>query len=243
MLQPLSDASSEKKEGTDKAAHPQQTADLWRTPLQRRRLPKKRKGFTQEARVGGQKIYLRTGEYEDGRLGEIFVDVHKEGASFRSLMNCFAIAISLGLQYGVPLEEYVDCFTFTSFEPRGIVNDHPNIKHANSMIDYLFRVIALEYLKRTDLVQVKPQEITPEADATKILASPTASSKELKEAEEILKTESKLPVYKIADSSVASQYLGSMMGDAPFCSICGHLTVRNGACYKCLNCGNSLGCS
>ena len=241
MLQPLSDASTEKKEGKEKA--PQQIADLWRTPLQRRRLPKKRKGFTQEARVGGQKIYLRTGEYEDGRLGEIFVDVHKEGASFRSLMNCFAIAISLGLQYGVPLEEYVDCFTFTSFEPRGTVTDHPNIKHANSMIDYLFRVIALEYLKRTDLVQVKPQEITPEADATKILASPTASSKELQEAEEILKTESKLPVYKLAESSVASQYLGSMMGDAPFCSICGHLTVRNGACYKCLNCGNSLGCS
>ncbi len=103
MLQPLSDASSEKKEGTDKAAHPQQTADLWRTPLQRRRLPKKRKGFTQEARVGGQKIYLRTGEYEDGRLGEIFVDVHKEGASFRSLMNCFAIAISLGPNTASPL--------------------------------------------------------------------------------------------------------------------------------------------
>jgi ribonucleoside-diphosphate reductase alpha chain len=241
MLQPLSDASSEKKEGKEKA--PQEAVDLWRTPLQRRRLPKKRKGFTQEARVGGQKIYLRTGEYEDGRLGEIFVDVHKEGASFRSLMNCFAIAISLGLQYGVPLEEYVDCFTFTSFEPRGVVNDHPNIKHANSMIDYLFRVIALEYLERTDLVQVKPQELTAESEATKILSSPTASRKDIKEAEELLKTESKLPVYKLAESSVASQYLGSMMGDAPFCSICGHLTVRNGACYKCLNCGNSLGCS
>ncbi|MCX7830778.1 MAG: vitamin B12-dependent ribonucleotide reductase, partial [Acidobacteria bacterium] len=124
VMQPLSDASREKKEKKEDKAQ----TEIWRTPLQRKRLPKKRRGFTQEARVGGQKIYLRTGEYEDGRLGEIFVDVHKEGASFRSLMNCFAIAVSLGLQYGVPLDEYVDCFTFTRFEPQGPVQDHPYIK-------------------------------------------------------------------------------------------------------------------
>lgn len=232
VIQPLSEASKKDKENEK-----QQILDVWRTPLQRRRLPKKRKGFTQEARVGGQKIYLRTGEYEDGRLGEIFVDVHKEGASFRSLMNCFAIAVSLGLQYGVPLEEYVDCFTFTRFEPQGPVTDHPYIKHANSMIDYIFRVIALEYLKRWDLCQVKPSEITSEKDAEKILSSPTSSQKELKEAEEILK-ESKVPVFTSTTS-----YLSNMMGDAPFCNICGHITVRNGTCYRCLNCGNSLGCS
>ncbi|MFQ5720235.1 MAG: vitamin B12-dependent ribonucleotide reductase, partial [Acidobacteriota bacterium] len=128
----------------------------------RRRLPKKRRGFTQEARVGGQKIYIRTGEYEveDGelRLGEIFLDMAKEGAAYRSLMNCFAIAVSLGLQYGVPLEEYVDVFTFTRFEPQGPVSGHPNIKIATSLMDYVFRVLGYEYLGRTDFLQVKPQE-------------------------------------------------------------------------------------
>lgn len=238
VTQPLSSASRDEKEKKEEKTQ----ADIWRTPLQRRRLPKKRRGFTQEARVGGQKIYLRTGEYEDGRLGEIFVDVHKEGASFRSLMNCFAIAVSLGLQYGVPLDEYVDCFTFTRFEPQGPVQDHPYIKHANSMIDYIFRVIALEYLKRWDLCQVKPSDTTPEKDAEKILSSPTSSQKELMEAEEILKGDAKIPVYKMEGSTV-NNYLSSMMGDAPFCNICGHLTVRNGTCYRCLNCGNSLGCS
>lgn len=238
LMQPLSDASGEKNEKKKEKVK----SDIWRTPLQRRRLPKKRRGFTQEARVGGQKIYLRTGEYEDGRLGEIFVDVHKEGASFRSLMNCFAIAVSLGLQYGVPLDEYVDCFTFTRFEPQGPVQDHPYIKQANSMIDYIFRVIALEYLNRWDLCQVKPSETKEKNDAERILSSPTSSQKEVMEAEKMLKEESKVPVYKMDGSSVNS-FLSTMMGDAPFCNICGHLTIRNGTCYRCLNCGNSLGCS
>ena len=104
------------------------------------RLPKKRHGFTQEARVGGHKVFLRTGEYDDGALGEIFVDMHKEGAAFRSLMNCFSMAVSVGLQYGVPLETYVEQFTFTRFEPHGPVEGHPNIKFATSIVDYLFRV-------------------------------------------------------------------------------------------------------
>ena len=119
----------------------------------RRRLPARRRGFTQEARVAGQKVYLRTGEYDDGTLGEIFIDMHKEGAAFRSMINCFAIAVSKGLQYGVPLDEFVDTFTFMRFEPQGMVTGHPNIKMATSMIDYVFRVLGLEYLGRTDLVQ------------------------------------------------------------------------------------------
>jgi ribonucleoside-diphosphate reductase alpha chain len=122
----------------------------------RRPLPSKRRGFTQEAKVGGHKIYLRTGEYEDGTLGEIFIDMHKEGAAFRGIMNCFAIAISKGLQYGVPLEEFVDTFTFTRFAPQGQVQGHPNIKVATSVLDYVFRVLGLEYIGRTDLVHVKP---------------------------------------------------------------------------------------
>ena len=120
----------------------------------RRRLPAKRHGFTQEARVAGHKVYLRTGEYEDGTIGEIFIDMHKEGAAFRSMINCFAIAVSKGLQYGVPLEEYVDTFTFVRFEPQGMVSGHPNIKLATSVIDFVFRVLGMEYLGRTDLVQV-----------------------------------------------------------------------------------------
>ena len=112
--------------------------------LERRRLPKKRRGFTQEARVGGQKVYVRTGEYEDGALGEIFIDMHKEGAALRSLMNCFAISVSLGLQHGVPLDEFVNAFTFTRFEPQGPV-DHPNIKFATSVIDFVFRMVGMEY--------------------------------------------------------------------------------------------------
>ena len=113
----------------------------------------------------GNKIYLRTGEYEDGTLGEIFIDMHKEGAAFRSMMNCFAIAVSMGLQYGVPLEEYVETFTFTRFEPQGMVTGHPNIKMATSIIDYVFRVLGLEYLGRTDLVQVPPElEEAPSED-------------------------------------------------------------------------------
>ncbi|HXG60793.1 MAG TPA: vitamin B12-dependent ribonucleotide reductase, partial [Planctomycetota bacterium] len=125
--------------------------------LKRYRLPKKRQGFTLEARIAGQKVYLRTGEYEDGSLGEIFVDLAKEGAAFRSMMNCFAMAVSIGLQYGVPLKDFVDLFTFTRFEPQGPV-DHPNIKMCTSVIDYIFRVLALEYLGTSEFAQVKPAE-------------------------------------------------------------------------------------
>ena len=126
---------------------------------EREKLPNRRKGYTQKATVGGHKVYLRTGEYVDGRIGEIFIDMHKEGAAFRSLMNNFAIAISLGLQYGVPLDEYVDAFTFTRFEPAGPVQGNDAIKNATSILDYVFRELAVSYLDRTDLAHVQPSDI------------------------------------------------------------------------------------
>jgi ribonucleoside-diphosphate reductase alpha chain len=125
----------------------------------RRPLPSRRNGYTQKAKIGGHSLFLRTGEYPDGSLGEIFLDMHREGAAFRSLLNSFAIAVSLGLQYGVPLEEYVDAFVFTRFEPNGIVQGHDNIKITTSVLDFIFRDLALAYLKRTDLVQVKPDDL------------------------------------------------------------------------------------
>jgi ribonucleoside-diphosphate reductase alpha chain len=233
----------------------------------RRRLPARRSGFTQEARVAGNKVFLRTGEYEDGTIGEIFIDMHKEGAAFRSMINCFAIAISKGLQYGVPLEEFVETFTFTRFEPQGMVSGHPNIKMATSIIDYVFRVLGLEYLGRTDLTQVPPE--LDEAPAE----DPSPSVAHTSESEPVsAMVEGGRPAAAIARPShaqarngngsnghasdaaavvfestavvsVMSAHLSEMMGDAPFCDVCGHITVRNGACYKCLNCGNSLGCS
>ena len=206
------------------AAKEEAVADALAQP-HRHRLPKKRAGLTQEARIGGHKVYVRTGQYEDGQLGEIFIDMHKEGAAYRSMMNCFAIAVSLGLQYGVPLKEYVDVFTFTRFEPSGPV-DHPNIKFATSIVDYIFRLLAMEYLGRHDLVQVPPIGTT--TDPT--LPPSTKESHKPHIAEE-------------PKGDALSSQLGGMMGDAPFCSLCGHVTVRNGACYKCLNCGNSMGCS
>ena len=126
---------------------------------ERERLPQRRKGYTQKATVGGHKVYLRTGEYEDGRLGEVFIDMHKEGAAFRSLMNNFAIAVSIGLQYGVPLEEFVEAFTFTRFEPQGIVSGNDAIKMSTSILDYTFRELAISYLDRHDLGHVDREDL------------------------------------------------------------------------------------
>jgi ribonucleoside-diphosphate reductase alpha chain len=129
----------------------------------RRRLPDRRAGYTQKSRIGNHKIYLRSGEYEDGTLGEIFVDMHKEGAAFRSMTNCFAIAVSLGLQHGVPLEEFVDAFVFTRFEPNGIVTGNPHIKMTTSIIDYIFRELAVTYLGRYDLAHISPEALRGDA--------------------------------------------------------------------------------
>jgi ribonucleoside-diphosphate reductase alpha chain len=129
---------------------------------QRGKLPDRRKGYTQKAIVGGHKVYLRTGEYENGKLGEIFIDMHKEGAAFRAMMNNFAIAISIGLQYGVPLEEFVEAFTFTRFEPSGMVEGNETIKMSTSILDYIFRELAISYLGRNELAHVEPADLTPD---------------------------------------------------------------------------------
>src|SRR5204863_1804011 len=134
--------------------------------VERRALPAKRRGFTQKAKINGQTIFLRTGEYADGTVGEIFIDMAKEGATMRSMLNCFAISISIGLQYGVPMEEFVEKFVFTRFDPAGFV-EHPNIKSTTSIVDFVFRVLGYEYLNRTDLVHVldKPEVLnTGEAE-------------------------------------------------------------------------------
>ncbi len=255
LSQPLSSGTKKKTESTAASAvaapAAAEVAPKVSPELKRRRLPLKRRGFTQEARVGGHKVYLRTGEHEDGSLGEIFIDMHKEGAAFRSMMNCFAISVSLGLQYGVPLKEFVDCFTFTRFEPQGVV-DHPNIKFSTSVIDYVFRVLGMEYMGRTDFVQVKPSdsELLHHALLEQQNLSATKQTKNREEAAPAVSLPPKLAVIegdkKDAPSvsmSALSDQLSTMMGDAPFCDGCGHITVRNGACYKCLNCGNSMGCS
>src|SRR5205807_3396231 len=136
---------------------------VYRYIANRRRLPDRRAGYTQKARIGNHKIYLRTGEYTDGTLGEIFLDMHKEGAAFRSMTNCFAIAVSLGLQHGVPLEEYVDAFIFTRFEPNGMVQGNPHIKMTTSIIDYIFRELAITYLGRYDLAHVEEEDLRGDA--------------------------------------------------------------------------------
>ncbi|MBN1653799.1 MAG: vitamin B12-dependent ribonucleotide reductase [Deltaproteobacteria bacterium] len=218
-------------------------------PTIRHRLPRKRTGFTQEARVAGHKVFLRTGEYGDGSLGEIFIDMHKEGAAFRSLMNCFAISVSMGLQHGVPLESYVNQFTFTRFEPQGPVEGHPNIRFATSIIDYVFRVLGIEYLKRYELAHKPPEEVQAEiSKPTDVSAAKQAEHDMQRDA--YLKPRPSAPERQIElfesnepISSSLDQQLSELMGDAPICDQCGHITVRNGSCYKCLNCGNSMGCS
>ncbi|MCB0386377.1 MAG: hypothetical protein KDD43_13375, partial [Bdellovibrionales bacterium] len=196
-------------------------------PARRRRLPQKRGGITVEGRVGGHQIYIRTGEYDDGRLGELFFDMHKEGATFRSLLNCFAISCSLGLQYGVPLEEYVDKFTFTRFEPQGMV-DHPNIKQATSILDYIFRVIGMEYLGKTDFVHVKPVEADlalNQNNGTDQDASAEKSGEQLSlSAEKAAVTEKASHEDQVGGShDPLDSHLSKMMGDAPMCTDCGHV--------------------
>jgi ribonucleoside-diphosphate reductase alpha chain len=221
--------------------------------VERKTLPAKRRGFTQKAKINGQAIFLRTGEYSDGTLGEIFIDLAKEGSTLRSLMNSFAIAVSVGLQYGVPLEEFVEKFVFTKFEPAGMV-DHPNIKSTTSIVDFVFRCLAYEYLNRTDLVHVldKPEvgntgteewdeqpASKPELSDVRVIAPATGNSAIT--ATSSMKVQKSTTVVKAENST--QEFMKSMQSDAPACNTCGHITVRSGTCYKCLNCGNSMGCS
>jgi len=218
--------------------------------VERRSLPAKRRGFTQKAKINGQAIFLRTGEYNDGTLGEIFIDMAKEGATMRSMSNCFAIAISIGLQYGVPLEEYVEKFVFTKFDPAGFV-EHPNIKSTTSIVDFIFRTLGYEYLGRTDLVHVldKPEVLNSGADDWDEIPTGLEYAKEpelssVRIVSGAAPQPAKAQKTKVeANQDALSAANKGMQSDAPACNVCGHITVRSGTCYKCLNCGNSLGCS
>ena len=221
--QPLNALKSEEDEEAATEAAPAEVAQ--------KVLPKRRRGFTVESNLAGQNLKIVTGEFDDGSLGEFFVEMHKEGAAFRSMTNCLAKAVSIALQHNVPLERFVEALTFTRFEPNGMT-DHPNIKTATSMVDFIFRVLGLEYLQRDDLVHVKPEkkEAAPKETATVAVAKDTPVPAEA--TSEAPSTDGQL-----------SNQLKDMMGDAPPCNSCGHTTVRNGTCYRCLSCGNSMGCS
>ena len=240
--------------------------------VERDKLPHRRKGYTQKATVGGHKVYLRTGEYESGKLGEIFVDMHKEGAAFRSLMNNFAIAVSIGLQYGVPLEEYVEAFTFTRFEPQGMVTGNDTIKMSTSILDYIFRELAISYLDRNDLGHVGPEDLESSTTGSgnhKNLISETVASRgfvrrELKVVSGGTNNVTMMPKttsLKEENLSVSSQEDTIIINNKPpnlaqeieakikgyegeACGECGNFTlVRNGTCMKCNTCGATSGCS
>jgi ribonucleoside-diphosphate reductase alpha chain len=216
--------------------------------VERRTLPSKRRGFTQKAKINGQALFLRTGEYADGTVGEIFIDMAKEGPTMRSMLNCFAIAISIGLQYGVPLEEFVEKFVFTRFDPAGMV-DHPNIKTTTSIVDFMFRVLAYEYLGRTDLVHVldKPEVLNHGTDdwdeIPTSLEYDKKTSPPLSDVRVVASASSKKTKAEGAGLDAVNTAAKNMQSDAPACNVCGHITLRSGTCYKCLNCGNSMGCS
>ena len=235
-------------------------------------MPDRRKGYTQKAIVAGHKVYLRTGEYDDGSIGEIFLDMHKEGAAFRSMMNNFAIAISIGLQYGVPLEEFVEAYVGTKFEPSGTVQGNDSIKLASSIIDYVFRELAISYLNKEELAHFNPDQkiSTSEDNRNKIeeLRASVASDSIARYAstgyvrsnfyvlsggmenlqnpnnQEIQKNtvRKKINSKKKIDDLIKQAKLKGYEGDA--CGECGNFTlVRNGTCLKCDTCGGSTGCS
>ncbi len=266
-------AAGEEISDSDRAAAIRHIAETAARQAQRYRLPDRRSGYTQKARIGGHKVYLRTGEYEDGTLGEIFLDMHKEGAAFRSLMNCFAIAISLGLQHGVPLDEYVDAFVFTRFEPNGMVTGNEQIKSATSVIDYIFRELAITYLDRADLVHVDLHAESMRSDMVSgadhddedIAVPPNVHDKleekpappqttegrlatPLAESPRVQKPQSEHVKVGVGNGHTHKVQLvqeARMKGyEGDPCSNCGQLTmVRNGTCLKCQSCGEASGCS
>lgn len=210
--------------------------------VERKQLPAKRRGYTIKGKVGGQAIFLRTGEYSDGTLGEIFVDMAKEGATMRSLLNSFAIAISVGLQYGVPLEEFVDKFAFSRFEPSGMV-EHPNIKSATSVLDYIFRVLAYEYLDREDLVHVPDPNRRTHAQEMQDLAQELSQVRvTAPQSTPVQKPSPSLAPKAVPVTADVKKLMGTS-ADAPACRNCGNITLRNGTCYMCPNCGTTTGCS
>ena len=264
LSQPLNSVSDDEEEAAaadvEKVAERMTERVVTKYLRERHRLPNRRSGYTQKAVVGGHKVYLRTGEYEDGSLGEVFLDMHKEGAAFRSLMNCFAIAISLGLQHGVPLEEFVDAFVFTRFEPNGMVKGNDAIKMSTSVIDYVFRELAITYLGRTDLSHVAEEDLRSDSLGTKVGQGPVAPRglPRPQPTEGTVERAAVAPVTAraavpmsggsggLAQSKVLSASemarLKGYEGDP--CTDCGQFTmVRNGTCLKCITCGTTTGCS
>jgi ribonucleoside-diphosphate reductase alpha chain len=214
----------------------------------RRKLPDRRKGYIQKAAVGGHKVYLHTGEYDDGELGEIFIDMHKEGAAFRSLMNNFAIAISIGLQYGVPLDEFVDAFVFTRFEPAGPVTGNDTVKSATSILDYIFRELGVSYLGRRDLSNADPSELNAdglgrgkddgaEADALEDLG-PQPASRFISRGFSRGAAADNLVFLPTANRGAGPSNLEA----ADVCAACGDVSVvRKGAALICETCGARAG--
>ncbi|MFA5624131.1 MAG: adenosylcobalamin-dependent ribonucleoside-diphosphate reductase [Bradymonadales bacterium] len=226
------------------ATNPRRQAHLFeaRRTTKRYKLPSRRSGYTQKAALGGNNVYLRTGEYADGSLGEIFIDMHKEGAAFRSLMNCFAIAVSLGLQHGVPLEEYVDAFVFTRFEPSGPVNGHSTIKFATSIIDYIFRELGITYLGNTALAHVNPENLPQSTEEDSQFSVPYLPGFDGKRAAPSASNGNKIPLSPAQFDARQIARLKGYEGDP--CTECGNFTMlRNGTCLKCESCGSTSGCS
>ena len=206
----------------------------------RRRLPDRRKGYIQKAVVGGHKVYLHTGEFDDGDLGEIFIDMHKEGAAFRSLMNNFAIAISIGLQYGVPLDEFVDAFVFTRFEPSGRVTGNDSIRSATSILDYIFRELGVSYLGRSELANADPDALNPDGLAP--AAGPDAANEPVPAARYISKgfargaAPDNLVVLPFGRRDEATPVAANVEAEA--CPACGDLALQNkGGGWVCDTCG------
>lgn len=226
------------EEETNEQVTPKQVNDAVAAQAVRVALPNKRHGFVQKVYVGGHKVYLRTGEYDDGKLGEIFIDMYKEGTAYRSLLSMFAISISKGLQYGIPLEEYVDTFTYTRFEPAGPVQGHDHVKMATSILDYVFRVLGFEYLHRTDLVHVKPAPKDPTDLHTPVAQQATLPmAVQTAEQHEAVKSNVSFGM----DSKDEAKQQG-FTGDQ--CVACGSMKMkRNGTCNLCLDCGETTGCS
>lgn len=254
LSQPLSAALFETKTEDDNVPAEAETlrnhiavlADKLARKSLRRELPNRRMGYTVKSTIGGQRVYLRTGEYEDGSLGEIFIDIYKEGAAYRALMNAFAISVSLGLQYGVPLEEFVNKFHMFRFEPNGHVADHDNIKFCSSIIDFIFRDLALNYLGRTDLVQVPPKEPTIPLGSLGAMAGTVPESHYSKAAyAESSGVDVALSPREFEDDLSLSSRLAKTKGyEGDPCSECGHFTlVRGGTCLRCVSCGSTSGCS
>ncbi|UWX57050.1 vitamin B12-dependent ribonucleotide reductase [Chlorobaculum sp. MV4-Y] len=209
---------------------------------ERRMLPKRRKGYIREAYVGGHKVFLRTGEYEDGSLGEIFIDMYKEGASFKGLLNCFAVLASKALQYGMPLEELVDSFTFTRFEPAGAVQGHNAIKNSTSILDYVFRSIGYDYLGRKDFVHVKAVDEVPEVPANGNGNGHAAKAKASEPELAVHAPKHHADDHGILKSQAAQAKVQGYTGEQ--CENCGSVRVKqNGTCKVCEDCGMTTGCS